>query len=549
MKPAFNPSRSLWARLFLMLFCCPPIVQILVCSNVSAAEQMTDELNAFQKGIAALKDNRMQEALTEFTQAEREHPTDALIRNFRGIVLVRIGQTPEAEAEYREAVRIDPHMADAYRNLGFLKWTEHQLEPAREALQHSLQLVPGDSFAHYYLGRVELDAQNYVAAIQELSASGMQLPADPIFSMQLAAAYITLGRNQEARLSLRQLTNIPLNGAQSIHEASLFLQLHDNNSAIAAIQQWNAIAAPGENSCRQFDLALVHLLSGNYEKAIEGAYQYNNSPSQQDLNSPQSAEAWTIIGIAASHLKQTDRALNSFRHATDAVPGNEEYWLNLTRELMDLSRYSEAIASVQQGITANPKSYALHLRLGAAQLAAGQYAEAETVFSDLVNAGDPLPTSYVGLAQVLLRTGRPEEAASELAAAEQKLGPTFLLSYFRGLALDRAGKPVEALRAFQQAAKLNPSSSEVHLSLGKMQLGFGHLNDAIAELQESLRLDPKNDQAKRLLSKAYARTGDTKRAAALAVPSTSSTSSTEPDLLGDFFVPQWQMPPESARPQ
>jgi len=216
---------------------------------------------------------------------------------------------------------------------------------------------------------------------------------------------------------------------------------------------------------------------------------------------------------------------------------------------MDLSRYSEAIASVQQGITANPKSYALHLRLGAAQLAAGQYAEAETVFSDLVNAGDPLPTSYVGLAQVLLRTGRPEEAASELAAAEQKLGPTFLLSYFRGLALDRAGKPVEALRAFQQAAKLNPSSSEVHLSLGKMQLGFGHLNDAIAELQESLRLDPKNDQAKRLLSKAYARTGDTKRAAALAVPSTSSTSSTEPDLLGDFFVPQWQMPPESARPQ
>jgi len=68
---------------------------------------------------------------------------------------------------------------------------------------------------------------------------------------------------------------------------------------------------------------------------------------------------------------------------------------------MDLSRYADAISATQAGLAANPKSYALHLRLGAAYLSTDRYAEAEQTFRELVRAGDPLPTSYIGLAQVL----------------------------------------------------------------------------------------------------------------------------------------------------
>ncbi len=147
---------------------------------------------------------------------------------------------------------------------------------------------------------------------------------------------------------------------------------------------------------------------------------------------------------------------------------------------------------MQSGLAANPNSYALHLRLGAAYLAAGRYGEAESVFRDLVSAGDPLPTGYVGLPQVLLRTGRAEEAAAGLGDAEKKLGPTFLISYFRGLALDRAGKPSEALAAFQQATHLNPNSADAHLHLGKTEFALSHVNESIAEFHEALRLDPGN---------------------------------------------------------
>lgn len=63
----------------------------------------------------ALKDNRLDEALEALTKAEHEHPKDPQVRNFRGIVLARLGQITEARAEYQEAIRGNPQMEDAYR--------------------------------------------------------------------------------------------------------------------------------------------------------------------------------------------------------------------------------------------------------------------------------------------------------------------------------------------------------------------------------------------------------------------------------------------------
>jgi tetratricopeptide (TPR) repeat protein len=254
-----------------------------------------------------------------------------------------------------------------------------------------------------------------------------------------------------------------------------------------------------------------------------------------------------LIGIAYAHLNRGEQSVNALRQATAFAPGEEEYLLNLTRELMELNRYPEAVTAVQSGLAANPRSYSLHLRLGAAYLAAGRYAEAESVFRDLVDAGDPLPTGYIGLAQVLLRTGHAEEAATVLADAEKKLGPKFLISYFRGLALARAAKPAEALAAFQQAVQLDGNSAEAHLNLGKTQFTLGHVNEAIVELQKALRLDPANTQAKRLLSQAYRRAGDAKNAAQYAEASTEAPVAPVAELIGDFLVPQWQVPANGER--
>jgi tetratricopeptide (TPR) repeat protein len=532
--------------LILIFYLCSHVQHVGADSHSEAADQVAKQQeDAFQRGLTALSENRPQDALEEFTAAEREHPDDARVRNFRGILLVQLGKNAEAAAEYQESIRLDPTLEDAYRNLGFLRWTEHQLAPARDMLERAIKLSPDDSFAHYYLGRVELDAQRYEQAFRELDLSHQSFPADAGLLVQVTTGYIALGRQENARKSLDQLIPMALTEAQSVQVASLLLSVHENDRAISLIQKLN-VRFPSQATWAQFDLALAYFLSEKYEKAIEQALVYAHAESPAAPKSPEQAQAWSLIGIAYARLNQGERSINALRQAATLAPDDEAHWLNLTRELMELNRYPEAVTAVQSGLAANPKSYALHLRLGAAYLAAGRYGEAESVFRDLVSAGDPLPTGYVGLAQVLLRTGRAEEAAAHLGDAEKKLGPTFLISYFRGLALDRAGKPSEALTAFQQAIHLNPNSADAHLHLGKTEFALGHVNEAIAEFHEALRLDPGNTQAKRLLSQAYRRAGDTKNATKFATASTEAAGAPAGDLLDDFFVPQWQAPIEAA---
>lgn len=501
---------------------------------------------SFNKGLIALKENRLEAALEELTSAEREDPDDPRIHNFRGIVLARLGQITEAAVEYEKAIHLDPRMEDAYRNLGYLEWTEHNLERAREALVRAVELSPTDSFAHYYLGRVRLDEKLYAEAFRELELSDVPWPAEPGFLLEAAEGYLALGRQEEARKTLHQLAPLPLPDAQSVRVATLLLAIQENESAIRLLRKLSdrqSTLVPWT----QFDLALACLFAGRYEEAANQAQKLISVLHSTGSASGQMVQAWSLAGIAYARFGQGDKAVDALRRAAGLGPDREEHWLNLTRELMGLGRYSEAISAVQDGLAANPKSYSLHLRLGAADLAAGHYEEAETVFRNLVEAGDPLPTSYIGLAQVLLRMGRAEEAATELSAAQQKLGTTFLISYFRGLSLDRAGKRSEAIPAFQEAIQLNPSSAEAHLELGKTELTVGHVNDAIAELEEALHLNPGNLQARRLLSQAYQRAGDAKRAAKFANTSTETPPIAEGDLLGDFVLPEWQTPQESKK--
>jgi tetratricopeptide (TPR) repeat protein len=451
--------------LILVLYLGSCVTSAVASSSAQAADQVPPPGDAFQRGLIALKENRLEDALVELSTAEREHPDDARIRNFRGILFARMGRNAEAASEYQEACRLDPLLEDAYRNFGFLRWTEHQLEAARLSLERAVKLSPGDAFAHYYLGRVELDAGRYETAFRELALSHQTLPADPTFSIQAATGYVALGRLEDARNSLEQLTTVSLSGTQSIQAASLLLSIHENDAAISLLQKLNTGHSSAPTSWAQFDLALAYLLAGNYEKVVEQARTGTEAARPTVSGSPESpalAPAWSLVGIACAHLNQGERSVNAFWRAANLAPDEEEHWLNLTRELMELNRYPEAIQAVQSGLATNPKSYALRLRLGAAYLAAGRYAEAESVFRDLVAAGDPFPNGYIGLAQVLLRTGRAEEGATELVDAEKKLGPNFLISYFRGLALDRAGKPSEALAAFREAVQLNSNSAEAH---------------------------------------------------------------------------------------
>ena len=204
---------------------------------------------ALQRGLNALKDGRSEQALEALTVAEQENPGDPRIRNFRGITLAQLGKPAEAEAEYREAIRLDGKFEDAWRNLGFLLWTDHRQDDSRTALLHAIALSPDDTFAHYYLGRVELDAQHYADAFRELSLSGMALPDDPGFRIQAAQGYVALGEKEKAVKVLRQAATQDLHGFEAAQIGSLLVVLHEYAPAVELLKKTSQYG-PAESGLR-----------------------------------------------------------------------------------------------------------------------------------------------------------------------------------------------------------------------------------------------------------------------------------------------------------
>ncbi len=186
-------------------------------------------------------------------------------------MLARLGRNTEAAREYQDAVRIDPTLEDGYKNLGFLEWTEHDLEGARAHLKRALDLAPDDSFAHYYLGRVQLDAKLYESAFQELDRSGVSWPADVEFLIEAANGYRALGQRVEARKVANHLSTMPLNDGEVVSVAWLLLSVNENDTAINLLHRLSERQNPTCPRWAQFDLALAYLLTGKYETAADRA--------------------------------------------------------------------------------------------------------------------------------------------------------------------------------------------------------------------------------------------------------------------------------------
>ena len=62
------------------------------------------------------------------------------------------GDNAEAIEKYRAMLKLAPHLAPAYNNLGMLYFNEHDYEQAAQVLKHGLELNPDMPTASALLG-------------------------------------------------------------------------------------------------------------------------------------------------------------------------------------------------------------------------------------------------------------------------------------------------------------------------------------------------------------------------------------------------------------
>jgi len=143
-------------------------------------------------------------------------------------------------------------------------------------------------------------------------------------------------------------------------------------------------------------------------------------------------------------------------------------------------RLDEAIAELGQVVRLKPDDVYARAELGFAYIAAERYAEAETACEKALTLPRQEQRDAFDLTRVLMCIGE----------AKHKLG-----------------KYDEAIKAFKQAAELNPEEFDVRIQLAGSQIRKGDNEGAISALKESLALKPENAQAHYILAAVYVAAG------------------------------------------
>ncbi len=165
-------------------------------------------------------------------------------------------------------------------------------------------------------------------------------------------------------------------------------------------------------------------------------------------------------------------------------------------------RALDAVSKDDVAAHANPMGHA-HTIVGTSLIDERKNDAALAHFRAAVAADPQNKTMRLNLAEVYTRTGQYELALDQAREAVRLAPNDGLAHRALGALLGRNRQPEAALQELQTAIRLDPNNVENQVLLGYEYAGmFGHLDDAVAALQEAARVDPGSHAAQRGLQTA-----------------------------------------------
>lgn len=164
----------------------------------------------------------------------------------------------------------------------------------------------------------------------------------------------------------------------------------------------------------------------------------------------------------------------SFQHASNP----DDQFLKLAR------------ANATRAIELNPLLADAHVSLGAVEIEAGKYADAEREFRRALELQPSSSDALLNLGDALTRQNRTQEAEEAYRQLLQLHPDDWRAYLFLGALLEKAGRYDSALTALQKAGGLVQDNVVVYRLLGVAYQKLGRDNDAAEALQKALAVRP-----------------------------------------------------------
>ncbi len=324
------------------------------------------------------------------------------------------GDDSTAIEKYRAMIKLAPHLAAAYNNLGMLYFEGHDYAHASEVLKRGLELNPNM----------------------------------PTTSAMLGMSYFQLGQNEKAEPLLESA--LRANPKDDHVEMVLVHVLINDHKLNEASSYLNSHVERNPN-----DQEAWYLLGKTYLQMSEDALRKINAID------PDSVVAHEIAGEIDQSMHNYDLALVEYKKAIDKAPGMPGTHMHMGDAYWYVGKWQSAQTEFREELKNDPNNCMAHWKLANAILEANDSDdEALAEANHAIDRCPALMQARVDRARALVRQGKQPEALPDLLMAEKE-SPTEPSIHFLLAAVYRAqGKTAEAQKEMQTYGTLQKQASD-----------------------------------------------------------------------------------------
>ena len=342
-------------------------------------------------------------AQTGSQQPARNGSVEDLFR--QGAAAMHSGRTAEAERSFREAVRLQPGMADAHLDLGLVLGREGKTEEAIAELRRALELNPKVQSGHMFLGIFLYQTGHADEAIRELEAEIALAPANAEALTWMGIAELSSGHPEKA--------TGPLDRAAELDPENLDLLEYRGKAHSQVAEASYARMAKIAPDSWHVHRVRGQLLSGE-SKHAEAIAEFEAAVKQE----PRNPDLWESLGDEYRKSSQLDKAQTAYAKELELTPRNPIAMYDLGSTDVERGEAAAGVPLLEAMLQAYSGSAVAEYYLGRGLADTGKNDEAAGWLEKSAAAdgsGEVAKRSFYELARIYRKMQRPEQASKALA--------------------------------------------------------------------------------------------------------------------------------------
>jgi tetratricopeptide (TPR) repeat protein len=359
----------------------------------------------------------------------------------------------EAIQEFRAALAVDPNLVLRARfPLAVALFESHKPDEARQEFEQVRREVGDHPNVLYYLGRLDVDGQDFAGAVRNLSKAVVK-PPFPDTAYYLGYAYFRKGDLPNAAHWLQEAKKTNPRDARIPYQLGFVYRkqgLEEKAKKEMALSQ----------QLRQKDNDESRIKNECAEKLEQAPGDAAHALCDQ-LYDPNNAERLTTLGTIYGQHGDLQAALKPLQRAAELEPQNPQMQYNLALTYFQLNRFEDARRPLEDTLKSWPDVFQLNSLYAAVLIKLGRLSDAYAV---LRHARELNPES--------------SETATMLYATASDLGQASL----------RAKNYSEALRYYSEAVAARPQEAGPHRRMAEIYTLTGRTAEAQSEQEKADRL-------------------------------------------------------------